>query len=119
MKNLLILIVAAAVFLHFYPQPELEAWYEEKMTIVMDKFGEFTSTQVQLKPERVYLDIEAKFSTFRKSEQAHVKKITQTSDSIEGYYIRFCKNRSNRDQKLHRNNQEIVCRIIDSYSRYF
>ena len=47
MKNLLILIVAAALFLHFYPQPELEDWFSEKKVTAIAIFAKATDTQVR------------------------------------------------------------------------
>ena len=46
MKNILILIVAAAVFLHFYPQPEVTKFYEDKKNMLLDSFAEFTKSLI-------------------------------------------------------------------------
>jgi hypothetical protein len=45
MKNLLILIVSAALFLHFYPQPEVTKFYDEQKNSLLDGFAEFSDTK--------------------------------------------------------------------------
>lgn len=119
MKNLLILIVAIAVFLHFYPQPELDKWFEQQKSIVLTKFSEATSTQVQLSPERVAKDIAKHFNTFRESERNHTHSITSSRSSIKQYYKEYCSQSVKRDQKLHQENQKKVCQSINKYTKYF
>ncbi len=118
MKNILILIVAFAVFLHFYPQPKLEAFYQEQKEAVLAAFSEATDTGVSLKLERVAEDINAKSSTFRKSEKAHAATITESKASVQLYYETYCKGRGKKDTKLHPNNQAEICRVLANYTSF-
>ena len=54
MKNLLILIVAVALFLHFYPQPELDDWFAQQKETILTSFSEATDTQVSLKSDKIF-----------------------------------------------------------------
>ena len=119
MKNILILIVAAAVFLHFYPQPELEDWYEEQKAMVLEVFGEATSTKVRLNKERVYADITKQFSSFRENERERARDITMTRSDIKDYFFEYCPLTKKRDHKFHSDNQRKVCQIMSQYSKYF
>ncbi len=56
MKNLLILIVAAAVYLHFYPQPEVTKFYNETKQSLLDGFSKFSDTSVRLKADKIFID---------------------------------------------------------------
>ena len=62
-EKYIILIVAAALFLHFYPQPELEAWFEEQKTEVLKVFSDATDTKVRLKSDKIYQDLAASVQT--------------------------------------------------------
>ncbi|WP_286263466.1 hypothetical protein [Thalassotalea atypica] len=117
MKNILILIVAIAVFLHFYPQPEVTSFYEEKKEQVLTAFSDATDTRVRLKASKVHSEIEKKFSTFRPSEQEHIQEVTLTSASIITYYEKYCRG-TKRDQKLHPDNQKTICSVMTKYSKY-
>lgn len=118
MKKLLILIVAAAVFLHFYPQPKLTAWYEQQMNTVMTTFNEITDTQVRLKAEKVYRQIEPKFDQFNPDEQQFVREITASRQAVKSFYFQHCDNKV-PTQRLHRKNQALVCQEISTFRKYF
>lgn len=114
MKNLLILIVFAAVFLHFYPQPEVTKFYEEQKANVLGKFSDATDTRVRLKADKIYTDLEPEFNSFRPSEIERLKEITLNRNSVKSYYSEYCSNK--RDSKFHRSNQDLVCKTISKYS---
>ena len=115
MKNLLILIVAAALFLHFYPQPELEEWFVEKKVTALAVFSKATNTQVKLKADKVYKDLESQFNTFSTDEQDYLKKITVDRESINEFFVAFCKS-NKQTPLLHNQNQKKVCYTIEQYS---
>jgi len=115
MKNLLILIVAAALFLHFYPQPELEDWFTEQKTMVMETFSEATDTQVRLKSDIIYKELENQFDRFTNEEQVFLKEMTIDRKSVKSFFVTFCEGKL-RSPNFHRDNQEKVCRKISQYS---
>lgn len=117
MKNLLILIVFAAVFLHFYPQPEVTDWYNEQKEAALKIFSDATDTSVSLKADKIYKDLEPKFGSFRESEIKRLKEITSSKDNVKAFYTDFCSNK--RDRKFHVDNQKLVCQTISRYTKYF
>jgi hypothetical protein len=118
MKNLLILIVAIAVFLHFYPQPEVDQFYQEQKESLMAIFSEATETSAGLNLSTVTKDIEALFPTFRKSEKKHTLTIIESKKSVKAFYSTHCTGKALRDKKLHVDNQEKICRTLKRYSRF-
>jgi hypothetical protein len=115
MKNLLILIVATALFLHFYPQPELEDWFIEQKTMVIDKFSEATDTGVRLKADKIYTDLKSELVSFSSEERVFFKKITADRESVKAFFIDYC-NANQQTPHLHHENQKKVCRTISHYS---
>ena len=92
MKKLLILIVAAAVFLHFYPQPKLEKWALEQKEWILEKFSSATDTRVRLNPEKVRSELEMKFGQFNENEREYVMEISSSRESIKAFYVTECAN---------------------------
>jgi hypothetical protein len=115
MKNLLILIVAAALFLHFYPQPELESWFEEQKSTVLEGVSEATDTQVRLKSDKIYNDLKSQFEHFSSEEQNFLQEITADRESVKDFFMEYCKGKKQSPQ-FHRENQKKVCRKIDQLS---
>jgi len=118
MKKLLILIVAAALFLHFYPQPKLEAWYTEQKAVVIDIFSEAADTKVRLKADKVYSDLESQLNSFSSEERDFVKELTNNRKSIENFFNDYCQGKQ-PSPFLHPRNQEKVCHTIAQYSAMF
>ena len=118
MKNILVLIVAAAVFLHFYPQPELETWFEQQKTAVLKIFSDATDTKVRLKADKIYQDLEPKFDQFNSEEEKFLKEITSSRDAVKEFYFTYC-DKQQFSPKFHRKNQELVCQKISEFSAYF
>jgi len=115
MKNLLILIVAAALFLHFYPQPELEDWFIEQKKAAITIFSEATDTKVRLKSDKIYNDLKSQFNTFSTEEQNFLKKITVDRQSIKAFFTDFCLG-NKQTVHFHNENQKKVCQTIERYS---
>ena len=119
MKNLLILIVAIALFLHFYPQPELQDWFEEQKAMVLAEFSEATDTKVRLSPGKIYKDLEQKFAQFNEEERIFVKALTESRASVKDFYQQYCGSKAISSPKLHHNNQKVVCDAITPYQALF
>jgi hypothetical protein len=117
MKNLLILIVAAALFLHFYPQPELEDWFVEQKATAIATFSKVTNTQVKLKADKIYNDLESQFNSFSTDELKFLKNMTIDSESVKVFFTDFCKANKQTPQ-LHNENQKKVCNTIEQYSAF-
>jgi len=119
MKKLLILIVAAAVFLHFYPQPKLEKFYQEQKDAALNSFSQATDTSVRLKVSKVQEDLAKEYASFRKSEKKRAEQLSSTRQNITDYYQTYCTGQPKKDVKFHPDNQKKICKVINKYSRYF
>ncbi len=114
MKNLLILIVAAAVFLHFYPQPEVTKFYNEQKEALLDGFSEFSDTQVRLKADKVFTDLQPKLASFSAEEVKSLKEITSSRAKVNEFYQSYCKEKT-KSIIFHPTNQASVCHTISKY----
>jgi hypothetical protein len=115
MKNILILIVAAAVFLHFYPQPEVTKFYNETKESLLDGFSEFSDTSVKLKADKIFIDLKPKLNTFSSEEVDSLKEITSSRKSVSSFYQDYCKT-TKRSAIFHPTNQSKICDTITQYA---
>ena len=118
MKNLLILIVVAAVFLHFFPQPKLNEWYQTQKAWLLESFNDATDTRIRLNPDKIYRDLARDLSSFNDGEQAFLKEITASRSNVKSFYQEFCQQQK-RSAKLHQKNQQRVCETIQPYQSLF
>jgi len=114
MKNLLILIVAAAVYLHFYPQPEVTKFYNETKESLLNGFSEFSDTSVRLKADKIFIDLKSELDGFSADEVNSLKEITSSRDNVNSFYQNYCKNKK-RSATFHPNNQSKICKTISQY----
>lgn len=115
MKHLLILIVAAALYLHFYPNSEITGFYNEQKQTLLDGFSEFSDTKVRLKADKIYLDLERELDSFSEKEVKRLKEITASRDNVKDFYLTICQSEK-RDIDFHINNEKKVCSTISSYA---
>lgn len=114
MKKLLILIVSLAVFLHFYPQPELKSWVIERKNAIETAFSDATDTQIKLKADKIFTDLASELEQFGPSEVKYLKTITASRQQVVSFYEQYCK-KNRPSPKLHAQNQAKICRTIDKY----
>jgi hypothetical protein len=114
MKNILILIVTAAVFLHFYPQPEVTKFYYDSKETLLDKFSEFSDTNVRLKADKILIDLQPELNSFSVEEVTSLKEITSARSNVNEFYQDYCKN-TKRSPVFHPDNQAKVCKTISKY----
>jgi len=115
MKKLLILIVASALFLHFYPQPEVTKFYNENKAILLNGFTDFSDTNVRLKADKIYNELESKLDSFSPEEVAQLKDVTSSRANVQAFYGSYCQN-TKRHAIFHPENQKKVCATISLYS---
>lgn len=118
MKNLLILIVAAAVYLHFYPEPKLNSWLNEQKNTALSAFGNATDTKVRLKSDKIYTDLQPEFEHFNSEELAYLKEITSNRTAVIAFFDEYCKIKK-QGVKFHGANQDKVCKAIANYQSFF
>ena len=118
MKNLLILIVAIATYLHFYPNSEVTKFYNEKKEFLLEKFSTMSDTKVRLKSEKIYTDLQSHLENFSVDEVEHLKEITSSRSKVKEFYFTICATEQ-RDVIFHINNETKVCGAISRYTSMF
>ena len=114
MKNLLILIVAAALFLHFYPQPEVTKFYDEQKEMLLDSFSKFSDTKARLKADKIFIDLKPKLEQFSFEEEKYLKEITSSRANVKSFFGAHCNNQK-IGTTFHPKNQAEVCKTISKY----
>jgi hypothetical protein len=115
MKKLLILIVAGAIYFHYYPNEKLNSWLFEQKELVLSYFSDATDTKVRLKSDKIYQDLSRDFSQFNNQEKAYVAEITSSREKVKAFNEKYCKSKK-QTPKLHRDNLTKVCDTISKYS---
>jgi len=114
MKNLLILIVFTAVFLHFYPQPELERWFTNQKETAIAAFSNATDTRARLSPGIIYKDLTPEFKQFNSEELKVLQELTSSRQKVANFNSEYC--RSNKQSpRFHISNQQKICKVIAKY----
>ena len=116
MKKLLILIVAFALFLHFYPQPELEEWYGKKKDSALEGFSDVFDTQARISPNRILIDLRHDMKYFTPKERAKLEDIATSGRSIKDFYDESCIAKK-RQFVFRPDTLRKVCKTISNYIR--
>jgi hypothetical protein len=114
MKKLLILIVFAAVYLHFYPQPKLTQWFEQQKKNILTDVANATDTKVRLKADKIFSDLVPDFKSFSEKEINELKEITKDRASVNVFYDKYCL-QTNSNPIIHRINVQKICKKISNY----
>ena len=115
MKHLLILIVAASLYLHFYPNEKVTTFYNKQKQALLDNFSDFSDTKVRLKADKIYLDLENNLESFSEKEVERLKEITSSRENVKEFYVTICQT-DTRDIDFHIINQKKVCSTINRYT---
>lgn len=115
MKNLLILIVAGALYFHYYPNEKLNSWLSEQKTFVLSYFSDATDTKVRLNSDKIYQDLSKDFHQFSSQEKAFIKEMTSSREKVKNFNKQYCLP-NKQTPKLHRENLVKVCHTIAQYS---
>ncbi len=118
MKHLLILIVAATLYLHFYPNDKVTEFYEAKKQYLQSFFSEVGNTKLQLKSDKIYSDLESELGSFSKKEVERLKVITSHRTVVKEFYSSICLT-DQRDIVFHITNEKKVCTAISRYTSLF
>jgi hypothetical protein len=115
MKHLLFLIVAASVYLHFYPNEKVTTFFNEQKQVLLGQFDELTDTKLQLKADKIYDDLADDLGSFSDKEVERLKKISTSRVNVKEFYSTICKT-NKRDIVFHINNEKKVCKTISRYA---
>ena len=113
-KNLIIIIVAIAVYLHFYPNEELNEWFSETKQQAQEDFSEIADTKAKVAPSKLISVLQTDFKKFSKNEVAYVKQVAETRDSLKAFHKEYCVEPKD-NPRLRRQYQLKVCSTIDQY----
>jgi len=114
MKNLLILIVLTALFLHFYPQPEVTKFYNDQKNRLLDSFAQFSDTKLRLNADKILIDLKPKLAQFSSEEVKYLEAITSSRNNVKTFFKAYCKNKK-PSVIFHSTNQIEVCKTISQY----
>jgi hypothetical protein len=118
MKHLLFLIVAASLYLHFYPNEKVTTFFNEQKQRLLGQFDELTDTKLQLRAEKIYDDLANELDSFSDKEVERLKQISASRVNVKEFYFTICQT-NKRDIVFHLNNEKKVCRTISRYSSMF
>jgi len=116
MKKLLILIVGFALFLHFYPQPELEEWYQGVKGDALDGFSDTFDTEARLKTDVILIDLKEDLKKFTSKERKQLTEIADSRRSVKAFYIDYCVAKK-REFKMRAEVQAKICKTISKHTR--
>ena len=115
MKKLLILIVGIAIYLHFYPQPELNTWLYQQKEKYLDDYMDVFDTKAQIHVGEIWQDLQPKTHSFTPKEKRLAREITTSKSKTKSFYRDFCKARK-REFIFQENNQKRLCLTIHKYA---
>ncbi len=114
MKKLLIIIVAIAVYLHFYPNEELNAWYDKTKQQAKTKFSDIADTKARVSPTKLISGLQQDFKTFSKKEVAYVEQLAESRDNLRAFHKEYCE--VTKDNiRLRRDHLILVCNKLEQY----
>ncbi|WP_068544480.1 hypothetical protein [Thalassotalea crassostreae] len=114
LKNIIIIIVAIAVYLHFFPNEQLNEWFEESATKADEKFMDIVDTKARVAPSKIYTSLHKEMKKFSKQEVAYLKEITESREVLKGFYTSSCEE-GQENRRLRREHLKMVCDKIDQY----
>ena len=115
MKNLLILIVAFAVFLHFCPQPQLEKWYQYKKEAALSALSNIFNTKARLNTDKILTDLKSKMPDLSQQEQVQLEKLLSSKESVKAFYTDICLTKKRRPI-FRPVVQSEICKTISKYT---
>ena len=90
MKKILILIVGIALYLHFYPQPELIQLYEDKKSELLSRLENSTKVTFKVNLADTYKKWEKELNGLSKQELSNLKEVLTSFDSVMNFYDENC-----------------------------
>ena len=113
-KKILIIIVAAAVYLHYYPNEELTNWYNSSKEAAQTKFADISDTKAKVAPSKLISVLQQDFKTFSKNEVAYVKSLAESRDSLREFHKTYCGTNKNNN-RLSKSHLQLVCSTLEQY----
>lgn len=114
MKKLLILIVSVAIYLHFYPNPALTEFYQDKKNQLLNKMSQSSKVTFKKKMNNIYKEIKAEYVGFSATELAKLKDITQSVESIEQFNEEYCI-KGKKNKNFHPDHIDKICLKTTSF----
>ncbi|OUS23897.1 hypothetical protein A9Q98_14275 [Thalassotalea sp. 42_200_T64] len=114
MKNILIIIVAIAVYLHYYPNEQVNEWYDTYIGQAKQSLSEVTDTKVKVAPSKLLTVLQRDFEQYTKSEVAYIEAIASSRKSVRSFHQKYC-GEFKGNTRLRHEHVKKACRTIDQY----
>jgi hypothetical protein len=114
MKKFILVIVAVALYLHFYPSSELNLWYEDKKSELYSIFASLSDTHISINTDKVYGEIARHFDSFSSEEMNYVRDITSSTNNLKTFHQNYCE-KEQRNDALQGKNQQTICKLLKQY----
>lgn len=115
MKKILILIVTTAIYLHFFPQPELEQFYQEKKASLLNSLSKSTKVGFKANLNGFVEGLTDNSIGFSPEEVNELKAISSSVESLTGFYQETCINKHQQGSGFHSDNINKVCQQAKSF----
>ena len=114
MKQILIIIVAIAVYLHFYPNEQLNEWYDTYVGQAKQSLSKVTDTKVKVAPSKLLTVLRKDFKRYTKHEVAYLEEIASSRNSVRSFHQEYC-GKSKGNSRLRSQYVKKACRAIEQY----
>ncbi len=89
-KNLLIIVVAAAVYLHFYPNEDVNKWVAEQKENADELFNETFDTKARVSPKKLLSAMQKDMQKFTKAEVAYLETLVESRSDLKEFNKTYC-----------------------------
>ncbi|TRX58010.1 hypothetical protein [Thalassomonas sp. M1454] len=113
-KKILVIIVAAAVYLHFYPNEELTNWFNSSKEEAQTKFADISDTKAKVAPSKLISVLQRDFKNFTKFEVAYVKELAESRENLREFHKTYCETEQG-NERLRREHVKKVCSTLEQY----
>lgn len=113
-KKLIVVAAVIAMYLHFYPNEQVNSWLGGQKDMATKKFTEITNTKVQIKPRILLKQLDKDFAKFSKLEKKYVQTIVVDRPTLAKFSADYC-GTEKKNSKLRAKNVKLVCDNIVQY----
>lgn len=116
-KNLLIIIIAAAVYLHFYPNEEFNEWLDVQKENADEFIADTFDTKARMSPQKLLSGMENEIKQFTQNETSYFESIIESRSELKDFYNEYC-GTTKRNPNLRDKQVDTVCEKINKYKMF-
>ncbi|WP_371375669.1 hypothetical protein [Thalassotalea aquiviva] len=113
-KKIFIICVAVIVYFQFFPNPKVDAFIDEQITLLTTTLDQVFGTHAQVSPSKLKTELVAYKSNLTSSEWAVVEVLADSRENIKQYYQQYCEV-NKRHPILQDRNADLVCNKIEVF----